>query len=163
MTRIIILLGAIFMIACLADETRMSEVDKDPRSIRITEEAYGLAEGPRSTLIAEIKGDSPEARALVDVLWKEHLASFPKEQRIHYGPDSGFTQIELVRGPERVVVGSWHTIEKTSPKLFASNSGLELLGDRTKAQALAAEPEAYRRFRASFDAILAAVTARKKP
>jgi hypothetical protein len=162
MTRILALLVTIFMVASLADEPRMSKVDKDPRFIRITEEAIGLVEGHRSTLIAEIKGDTPEARAFVDALWKEHLASFPKEQRVHYGPDSGFTQIELVRGTERVVVGSWHTIEKTSPKFFASHSGLGILGDRTRAEALAAEPEAYRLFRASFDAILVAVTARKK-
>jgi hypothetical protein len=163
MTRTISLLVTILMVSCIADDQRISKIDKDVRLIRITEESFGLSDGPGSTLIAEVKGDTPEARAFVDALWKEHRASFPKEQRIHYGPDSSFTQIELVRGSARIVVGSWHTVEETSPELFASHSGLRVLGDRTREEALAAEPEAYRRFRASFNAILAAVADRKKP
>lgn len=139
------------------------EVATSPSKIRITEEAIGLAQGPRSTLVAEVVGDTTEARAFIEKLWTEHHASFPADQRVHYGPDSGFTQIEIVRGRERIVVGSWHTIEKTSPKLFASHSGLGVLGRRTREQALAAEPAAYRRFRESFDAIVTAVTAKKKP
>lgn len=140
-----------------------SEVANSASKIRITEEASGIAQGARSTLVAEVVGDTAEARAFIEKLWAEHHASFPADQRVHYGPDSGFTKIEIVRGRERIVVGSWHTIEKTSPKLFASHSGLGVLGNRTREEALAAEPAAYRRFRESFDAIVTAVTARKKP
>jgi hypothetical protein len=93
---------------------------------------------------------------------KKHHASFPEDERIHYGPDSSFTQIEMVHGAEKIVVGSWHTVETSSPKIFASHSGLTSLDGRTKAEALAAEPVAYQRFRASFDEILKEVSEYKK-
>lgn len=146
-----------------AQPTRSSIPDTGTRLIRITDEALGLVSSPGSRLVAEIRGDSPADRELIDLLWEQHHASFPENQRINYGPDSGFTQIELVRGPDRIVVGSWHTAEQTSPQLFASHNGLGTLGSRTRAEALAAEPEAYRRFRSSFDAIVDAVTTYKKP
>ncbi len=129
--------------------------------IRITDESLS-ATAPGSHLIAEIRGESPADREFIDRLWKEHHASFPEDQRGYYGPDASFTQLELVRGSEWIVVGSWHTMERTSPQLFASHLGLESLGDRTRAEALAAEPEGYRRFRASFDAIMDAVISRTK-
>lgn len=133
--------------------------DTGTRLIRITAEGHG---DPGSRLIAEARGDSPADREFIDRLWREHHASFPEDQRAYFGPDASFTEIELVRGSDSIVVSSWHTLERTSPKLFASHLGLEALGDRTRAEALAAEPEAYRRFRASFDAIMEAVVSRKK-
>ena len=156
-----------FVLCCCrvqeAQPTRSSIPDTGTRLIRITDEAHGLVSSPGSRLVAEIRGDSPADRALIDLLWGQHHASFPEDQRINYGPDSGFTQIKLVRGPDRIVVGSWHTAEQTSPQLFASHNGLGTLGSRTRAEALAAEPEAYRRFRSSFDAIVDAVTTHKRP
>lgn len=166
MMRSLLLLTSFVLCGCRVQEaqpTRSSATDTGTRLIRITEEAHGLVSSPGSRLVAEIRGDSPADRAFIDRLWEQHHASFPESQRINYGPDSGFTKIELVRGPDRIVVGSWHTAEQTSPQLFASHSGLGTLGGRTRAEALAAEPEAYRRFRSSFDAIVDEVTTHKKP
>jgi hypothetical protein len=126
--------------------------------IRITEERIGLVRSPGTTLVAEVKGDTPEGRKLIEDLWNKHRDAFPPNQRLHYGPDSGFTQISMRHGPERIVVGSWHTAERTNPRLFASATGLGLLGNRTREQALAAEPVAYQKFRAAFDDILEKVT-----
>ena len=135
--------------------------DTAPRLIRITEENHGKA-GSGSQLVAEVKGDTAEGRQLIDDLWTRHRQSFPEDGRFNYGPDAGFTQIELVRGEERIVIGSWHTREQGLPQLFARSAGLGTLGNRTRAEALAAEPESYQRFRKSFDAICDAVTKFKK-
>lgn len=167
-TRIMLSLITLLFSGCVLQESEPSNrtatptADTETRLIRITDEGHYRVRDPGSRLIAEVRGDCLADREFIDRLWAEHHASFPKDQRVHYGPDASFTQIELVRGAERIVVGSWHTTERTSPRLFASHSGLESLGDRTRAEALAAEPEDYRRFRASFDAILQAVTSRKK-
>jgi hypothetical protein len=133
-------------LAPLADTAR--------RLIRVTNEYGGLGTPPGSELVAEVKGDTAKGRKLIDELWALHRQSFPEEMRFNYGPDAGFTQIELVRGDERIVVGSWHTREQNVPTLFASHrNGLAPLGNRTREEALAAEPESYQRFRKSFDAI----------
>ena len=167
--RSLLLLISLVLLSCNAHESPPSATigsstnDTGIRLIRISEEACGLVTSPGSRLVAEIRGDSPADRAFINRLWEQHHASFPEDERVHYGPDSSFTQIELVHGSDRIVVGSWHTAEKTSPQLFASHSGLSVLGHRTRAEALAAEPEAYRLFRSSFDAIVDEVTSHKKP
>ena len=167
MMRTILLLISLAVCGCRSDgfhssgTTDLSTADTRTRLIRVTEEDRGLM-SLGSRLVAEVRGDSPANRAFIDRLWTQHHASFPEDQRTHYGPDSSFTQIELVRGTDRIVVGSWHPVEQTSPQLFASDTGLESLGSRTRAEALAAEPESYRRFRSSFDAIVDAVTTHKK-
>lgn len=168
MIRTILLLIPLILSGCRVhesppdDRSAAATIDTGTRLIRITDEGHERVRASGSRLIAEVRGDSPADREFIDRLWTEHHASFPENQRIHYGPDASFTQIELVRGSERIVVGSWHTAERASPQLFASHSGLVSLGDRTRAEALAAEPKAYRRLRASFDAIMEAVASRKK-
>lgn len=132
--------------------------DDAPRLIRISEENRGPGSPMPTDLVAEVKGDTAESRQLIDDLWTRHRQSFPEGERMYYGPDAGYTQIELVRGKESIVIGSWHTVERTSPQLFAGHQGLAALGNRTREQALAAEPESYQRFRKSFDAIHDAVT-----
>ena len=124
-----------------------------PRLIRITREAHYSISNPGSHFIAELRGDTPETRRLIDELWSKHHASFPPNERLNFGFDAAYTQIEFVHGSERMILGSWHTTERTSPKVFASHTGLTTLGDRTREQALADEPESYLRFRKSFDSI----------
>ena len=125
--------------------------------LRITEEAHGLVSGsPQVKVLVEIRGDTPERKRFIDDLWKRHLDAFPPDYRIHYGPDSGFTQIELWKDGEKLVVGSWHTAEAGNPKIVATAHGLTALDGRKKSDVLAEQPAKYRRFREAFDAILAA-------
>lgn len=128
---------------------------KMPRLIRITNRG-GLAAKPGSELVVEIQGDSDKARKFIDSIWIKYHKDFPPGQRVHYGPDSAFTQIELVHGKESIIVGSWHTAEATNPKIVATATGLASLGNRRREDVLAAQPAAYRVFRESFDAIMKA-------
>ena len=133
-----------------------------PSLIRITREAHFSISNPGSHFIAELRGDTPERRRLIDELWSKHHGSFPPNERLNFGPDAAYTQIEFVHGSERMIIGSWHTTERTSPKVFASHTGLTTLGGRTREQALAGEPESYQRFRKSFDSIYDTVVKMKK-
>jgi hypothetical protein len=152
---------ALLLIACGVGNQEPVDAalpDDAPRLIRITQEPGGPPAFDEAKLVGEVRGDTPAGRALIDELWKRHRTSFPPEQRANFGPDASHTRIEMVRGNERIVVGSWHTVEREAPHLFASDTGLGGLGNRTREQALAKEPASYRRFRASFDAIIDAVT-----
>ena len=127
--------------------------------LRITEEAHGLTTElgrPQIRVIVEIRGDTPERKKFINDLWTRYSDAFPADYRIHYLPDSSFTQIELRRKGEKLVVGSWHTAEADNPKIVATAHGLTSLEGRKRADVLAEQPAKYRRFREAFDAILAA-------
>ena len=127
--------------------------------LRITEEAHGLANErgrPQVRVIVEIRGDTPEKERFTEDLWKRYHEAFPPDQRINYGPDSGFTQIDLRSKAGKLVIGSWHTVEVVNPKIAATAHGLTALEGRKRANVLAEQPAKYRRFREAFDAILAA-------
>ena len=127
--------------------------------LRITEEAHGRATergGPGFKVIVEIRADTPEKKRFIDDLWTQFHEAFPPDQRINYGPDSSFTQIELRHKGEKLLVGSWHTVEAQNPKIVATAHGLTALEGRKKADVLAEQPAKYRRFREAFDAILSA-------
>ncbi len=145
------------------ESSRLAALDSSsPRLIRITREAHYSISNPGSHFIAELRGDTPETRRLIDELWSRHHASFPPDERLNFGPDAAYTKIEFVHGSDRLILGSWHTTERTSPKVFASHTGLTTLGGRTREQALADEPESYQRFRKSFDSIYDTVVKMKK-
>lgn len=94
-----LLLLPLMFVGCRGPDTATQHsvlLDTSPRLIRITDEAIGEASAHGSQLIAEVRGDTADARLLIDELWERHHESFPPDERVHYGPDSRFTEIELV-------------------------------------------------------------------
>ena len=74
-------------------------------------------------------------------------------QRYH-GPDARRTHMTVDLGPDRIVdAASWHEIAERDPGLVATATGIEPLDGRDRAAVLAAQPEAYRAFRARWDAV----------
>jgi hypothetical protein len=165
MIRIVAIVLPLLLGACGTGGQKPVEADLPddaPRLIRVTQEPGGPPVFEEARVVGEIRGDTPAGRALIDELWKRHRASFPPERRTNLGPDASYTRIEMVRGDDRIIVGSWHTVEREAPHLFAGDSGLRALGNQTREQALAKEPASYRQFRDSFDAIVDTVAAFEK-
>jgi len=72
----------------------------------------------------------------------------------YYGPDARRMEMIMEAGSERIVdVASWHEIVERDPGLVATAAGIEPLDGRDRAAVLAAQPAAYRAFRARWDAV----------
>lgn len=65
-----------------------------------------------------------------------------------FGPDSDYTVIALMDGPSRLRLRSWHEQFEANPNLVVTDWGVTELGDRSRDEVLAEEPEDYRQFRA---------------
>jgi hypothetical protein len=80
------------------------------------------------------------------------------ERRV--GPDARWTHMTVHVGPESVIdIGSWHEIHELEPNLVVTATGIEPLGDRSRARVLARQPADYRAFRSRWDAVKAAALA----
>lgn len=134
-----------------------------PCSLRIREMPGYIVAPSSPVVVVDLKGQTARERRFINQLWTRHVSAFPPKERTHVGPDSSYTEIDLVHGAQRMTLRSWHTLERERPNLFASANGLEVLGNRTREQALAAQPESYQRFRQAFDDILDSARAIASP
>jgi hypothetical protein len=77
--------------------------------------------------------------------------------RAHFGPDSHFTVIAAADGRRRLCLRSWHELFEANPNLVATEGGVTALEGRDRAAVLAAQPEAYRRYRRTWADLRAAI------
>src|SRR5258705_267340 len=94
--------------------------DAAPRRIQITR----MGIGTESKVIAEVRGDTPEARKLIDDLWDRHHQSFPASDLRGTGTDPGqatrFTQLLFMHGMGIVTAYSYQKSERNpTPRLAA--------------------------------------------
>jgi len=94
-----------------------------------------------SRTLADVSGDTPEARKLIDQLWEQHHAAFPETElksRLPV-PVRDYTQIVIMHGRDIDNGSSYQKLPGTPPSSFEAN------------------PAARERFRVSFDAVSDAV------
>jgi hypothetical protein len=72
----------------------------------------------------------------------------------YFGPDARRTHIVMNLASDRIVdAESWHEIAERDPEVVATATGIEPLNGRDRAAVLAAQPEAYRAFRARWERV----------
>jgi hypothetical protein len=76
----------------------------------------------------------------------------------HFAPDARHTHVIVIADDHRIIdVASGHQIAEQEPGLVATATGIEPLNGFSRAAVLAAQPAAYRNFRARWDAVIGAI------
>jgi len=137
---------ALFIITASADELSISVLEY---------KGYGASlNSAKVKKIASVKAMDEATRNDMLKLWRYAKKAIPKEHRELYGPDSGYIEIILKNGDERIEVRSWHPLFKNNQKVVVTSNGVEALNGRTKGEVLKSDKAWYKNLRTCFDEIL---------
>jgi len=104
--------------------------------------------------IGSVSAKNEATRVQILRFWQEAKKAFPKDGRNLYGPDSGYVEITITNGEEKIVVRSWHPLYDKNRKVVVTSLGVESLEGRNREEVLKADKEWYREARRVFDGIV---------
>jgi hypothetical protein len=95
----------------------------------------------------EGKVEPGKVQKALDDLEKRGIFKDRSLRRLHFGPDADFTAIVVADSKRWLDMGSWHELFEESPKMVATDHGVEALEGRDRAKVLTSQPESYRNYR----------------
>lgn len=104
----------------------------------------------------EIRGGRPyyqgsiaprRLNAFFEDLTRKDVSGERLQRHSYFGPDSDYLAISVCEGLYTLHLQSWHELFETRPNLVATSRAISPLGDKSREQVLAEQPEDYRLFR----------------